>query len=309
YISCGLISSHPAEILELCVNPSPGNPVAVPDLSASNCECTIVVSDTKIVLLHKTLTITLLPLFVCFFFPYCFNLKQESQEAHTHILTLYELHLRVTLCFSYCECFATGVMCSNCDCSNCHNNVEHEVKRHKAIQSCLGRNPDAFRPKIAGGKSGDVKGWHNRGCNCKRSNCLKNYCECYEANIMCTSSCKCVGCRNYDCGSESSLREKTSMSNTPQDWLLCVPVHRWPVSVISPVVSLCLSVCRWPVSVICPAVVGAVCGCLLAQAEEAERGNLSPIQAELMVLEEFGHCVSQISEAMFKSSPHGLGIE
>ncbi|XP_071345280.1 spexin prohormone 2 isoform X2 [Trachinotus anak] len=109
----------------------------------------------------------------------------------------------------YCECFANGMMCSNCDCSNCHNNTEHEMKRHKAIKSCLGRNPDAFRPKIAGGRSGEVKGWHNKGCNCKRSNCLKNYCECYEANIMCTSSCKCVGCRNYDDGSEMGLREKT----------------------------------------------------------------------------------------------------
>ncbi|XP_056243590.1 spexin prohormone 2 isoform X2 [Seriola aureovittata] len=113
----------------------------------------------------------------------------------------------------YCECFANGVMCNNCDCSNCHNNVEHEMKRHKAIKSCLGRNPDAFRPKIAGGKSGEVKGWHNKGCNCKRSNCLKNYCECYEANIMCTSSCKCVGCRNYDGGSEMGLKEKTIKDN------------------------------------------------------------------------------------------------
>ncbi|KAG7231037.1 hypothetical protein INR49_025067, partial [Caranx melampygus] len=109
----------------------------------------------------------------------------------------------------YCDCFANGVMCNNCDCSNCHNNAEHETKRHKAIKSCLGRNPDAFRPKIAGGRSGVVKGWHNKGCNCKRSNCLKNYCECYEANIMCTSSCKCVGCRNYYDSSEMCLKAKS----------------------------------------------------------------------------------------------------
>ena len=44
-----------------------------------------------------------------------------------------------------------------------------------------------------------------RGCNCKRSGCWKNYCECYEAKVACTSACKCVGCRNCPEAQRSGL--------------------------------------------------------------------------------------------------------
>lgn len=50
------------------------------------------------------------------------------------------------------------------------------------------------RPKI--GKSrdqSDALRRHTKGCNCKRSGCLKNYCECYEAKIVCSGNCKCIG--------------------------------------------------------------------------------------------------------------------
>ncbi len=67
---------------------------------------------------------------------------------------------------------------------------------------------------------------------------------------------------------------------------------------------LSVFVFRWPVSVITPAVVEAVCGCLLAQAEEAEREAQSPTQAEHMVLDEFGHCLTQIVKAMFKNNAY-----
>ena len=39
---------------------------------------------------------------------------------------------------------------------------------------------------------------HHRGCHCKRSGCLKNYCECYEAKVPCMAHCKCIGCKNVD---------------------------------------------------------------------------------------------------------------
>lgn len=36
----------------------------------------------------------------------------------------------------YCDCFANGEFCSNCNCVNCSNNMEHEKERSKAIKVC-----------------------------------------------------------------------------------------------------------------------------------------------------------------------------
>ena len=35
-------------------------------------------------------------------------------------------------------------------------------------------------------------------CNCKRSKCVKKYCECYILGKKCNENCKCTNCKNRD---------------------------------------------------------------------------------------------------------------
>ena len=102
----------------------------------------------------------------------------------------------------YCECFATGVYCrSTCNCVSCFNNLNYENLRIEAVEAILDRNSQAFRPKIIASHRGGAAaaaGRHNRGCQCKKSFCLKKYCECFQAGIVCTQRCKCQECKNFE---------------------------------------------------------------------------------------------------------------
>lgn len=48
----------------------------------------------------------------------------------------------------YCDCFASGVLCTDCDCVDCHNNSDNCDARDAAVVNVLGRNPNAFNEKL-----------------------------------------------------------------------------------------------------------------------------------------------------------------
>ena len=89
----------------------------------------------------------------------------------------------------YCECFSRMKYCdANCQCKNCLNNIKYEKERSEAIRIYLVKSPVSFK-KI----NMDL---NNVTCNCKKSNCLKNYCECFQFGLKCTYNCGCVDCKN-----------------------------------------------------------------------------------------------------------------
>jgi len=63
-----------------------------------------------------------------------------------------------------------------------------DVQRDRAIADTKKKNPDAFKPRVK----------TMIECKCKKTACLKKYCDCYVHGVYCGEACQCVGCENLD---------------------------------------------------------------------------------------------------------------
>jgi hypothetical protein len=142
-----------------------------------------------------------------------------------------------------------------CRCLVCKNTSEFMDERNHAISSILQRNPAAFDNKFKatlittttsphsvvdnlgmvvanGSVRGDVsRGYvdtssalvsvshevsHKLGCKCRKSACLKKYCECYHGNVKCSGNCRCIGCKNMPSSSSGSSPSPSSSQQQQQ---------------------------------------------------------------------------------------------
>jgi hypothetical protein len=66
------------------------------------------------------------------------------------------------------------------------------MERAEAINEVITRDSHAFSRSHAEAEFSECN------CNCKKSSCLKKYCDCYRRGKQCGQTCQCYGCHNRE---------------------------------------------------------------------------------------------------------------
>ena len=76
------------------------------------------------------------------------------------------------------------------------------MSRSEAINEIITKDPFAF--SRTDNKESDIGGDF---CNCRKSGCIKKYCDCFRKGKVCGNDCLCENCQNI---------EKFAKCNEPQ---------------------------------------------------------------------------------------------
>ncbi|RLM91837.1 CRC domain-containing protein TSO1-like [Panicum miliaceum] len=107
----------------------------------------------------------------------------------------------------YCPCFAGGGYCSEkCGCQPCFNKDAYAetvqttrkvlLSRQKRMSLKINRRSEANAEAMEDARHSSSSTPPKRGCNCKKSSCLKKYCDCYQDGTGCSLFCRCDDCQN-----------------------------------------------------------------------------------------------------------------